>query len=143
KKAAALLASQSARPKSSQAPPLARGRDDAFAADVVEPSASPGTADKAKMKDSTSAKKVAATIEGDTEASASGRGKPASKKDAAKKTTSKGTAKAATLLRLARTLERSGKTEQALANYRQVVKDFPDSQSAKTAADRIKALEKD
>jgi YHS domain-containing protein len=143
KKAAALLASQSAKRTSSEAAPRVRGRDDAFAADVAESTASPGTSDKAKMKASASAKKDATTGNGDADASESGRGKPVTKKDAAKKTTSKGAAKAATLLRLARTLERSGKTEQALANYRQVVKDYPDSPSAKTAADRIKALEKE
>ena len=68
--------------------------------------------------------------------------KTASKKDAAKAPAAKPATRAATLVRLARTLERSGKTEQALANYRQVVKDYPDTPSAKTAAERIKALEK-
>ena len=43
----------------------------------------------------------------------------------------------------ARTLERSGKTEQALANYREVVKDYANTPSAKTAAERIKAIEKE
>jgi YHS domain-containing protein len=143
KKAAALLASQSAKPKSSESAPRARGRDDAFAADVVESSAAPSTANKGKMKDSAPAKKVSATADGNTSAPESGRGNAVPKKDATKKTVSKDAAKAATLLRLARTLERSGKTEQALANYRQVVKDYPDSSSAKTAADRIKALEKE
>jgi TolA-binding protein len=46
-------------------------------------------------------------------------------------------------VRLGRALERSGKTDQALANYRQVVKDYPDTPSAKTAKERLKDLEKD
>jgi YHS domain-containing protein len=50
------------------------------------------------------------------------------------------TAKAASLLRLGQALEKAGKTSGALDYYRQVVKDYPDSTQAKTAADRIKAL---
>ena len=49
-------------------------------------------------------------------------------------------AKAASLLRLGQNLEKAGKTAAALDYYRQVVKLYPDTPSAKTAAERIKAL---
>ena len=68
--------------------------------------------------------------------------KPAAKKDAGKAADSKA-ARAATLVRLGGTLERSGKTDAALSNYRRVVKDYAGTPAAKTAAERIKALEKE
>ena len=49
-------------------------------------------------------------------------------------------AKAASLLRLGQNLEKTGKAAAALSYYRQVVKLYPDTPSAKTASDRIKAL---
>ena len=49
-------------------------------------------------------------------------------------------AKAASLLRLGQNLEKNGKPAAALTYYRQVVKLYPDSPSARTASDRIKAL---
>jgi YHS domain-containing protein len=143
KKAALMAATQAAKPKSASGPPRSRGRDDAFAADVVESSASPVLPAKAKMRDTPEAKKAPAAKSDDGEATEPDRGKPAPKKDSAKTPASKATARAATLVRLGRALERSGKTEQALANYRQVVKDYPNTPSAKTAAERIKALEKE
>ncbi len=48
--------------------------------------------------------------------------------------------KAASQLRLGQNLEKSGKTAAALQYYRDVVKDFPGTPEAKTAAARIKAL---
>ena len=45
-------------------------------------------------------------------------------------------------LRMAQNLEKSGKADLALKSYRQLVKDYPGSPQAKTAAERIKALEK-
>ena len=50
------------------------------------------------------------------------------------------TARAASLVRGAQNLEKLGKTAAALTNYRQVVKSFPDTPAARTAAARIKAL---
>ena len=49
-------------------------------------------------------------------------------------------ARGATLLRLGQNLEKSGKTAAALKQYQQVVKDFPNTPAARTAADRIKTL---
>jgi hypothetical protein len=48
--------------------------------------------------------------------------------------------KAASLLRMGQGLERSKKSAAALGYYRQVVRDFPDSDEARTAAGRIGAL---
>jgi YHS domain-containing protein len=141
KKAALMAASQGAKPKSSGAPPRARGRDDAFAADVLESTESPGPAAAAKMKETPAAKKAAAPKKEESEANQPDKGKSAvPKKEAAKTPAAKAAARAATLVRLGRALERSGKTEQALANYREVVKDYPNTPSAKTAAERIKAI---
>lgn len=53
---------------------------------------------------------------------------------------SKASARAATQLRLGQGLEKSGKTAAAVKYYQQIVKDFPDTPQAKTAAARIKAL---
>lgn len=50
--------------------------------------------------------------------------------------------RAATALRIAQNLEKSGRADPALKSYRQVVKDYPGSPQAKTAAERIKILEK-
>lgn len=49
--------------------------------------------------------------------------------------------RAATLLRLGQALEKQGQIEGAMTYYRLVVKEYQDSPQAKTAADRINALE--
>jgi hypothetical protein len=49
--------------------------------------------------------------------------------------------RAATLLQSARNLEKSGKLDGAAKFYRQVIKDFPDSAEAKTAAEKLRSLE--
>ena len=72
---------------------------------------------------------------------AKAKNKAAPKKDTPKTVAAKAAARAATLVRLGRSLERAGKTDQALANYREVVKDLASTPSAKTAAERIKELE--
>ena len=50
-------------------------------------------------------------------------------------------AKASSLLKLGQNLEKSGKASSALGYYRQVLKMYPDTPSATTASERIKALE--
>jgi hypothetical protein len=50
--------------------------------------------------------------------------------------------RATTLLTVARNLEKSGKSEGAVAQYRRIMKEFPGSAEAETAAERIRALEK-
>ncbi len=141
-KKAALLSSQAGKAKSRQpAPRPSRGRDDAFAADVVESDASDTPPAKAQQKESTPAKKVtkADQAAGETADAETPKDKPGPKKKAGQTPA----AKAATLLRLGRTLERSGKPEAALANYREIVKDYASTPSAKAAAERIKAIEKE
>jgi hypothetical protein len=61
---------------------------------------------------------------------------------ASPKAVGKPAAKVASQLVLGQNLEKAGKTAAALKYYRQIVKDFPGTPSAKTAAARIKALEK-
>ncbi len=51
-------------------------------------------------------------------------------------------AKAASDLRLGQAFERAGKPDRALDTYKALVKKYPDTDAARTAADRIKALEK-
>ena len=50
-------------------------------------------------------------------------------------------AKAASLLRLGQNLEKTGKNAAALTYYRRIAKLYADTPSAKTADERIKALE--
>lgn len=52
----------------------------------------------------------------------------------------KNAARAASLLKSAQNLEKSGKTSAALSYYKDIVKKYPDTPQAKTAAARIKAL---
>jgi YHS domain-containing protein len=66
--------------------------------------------------------------------------KPAPKGESGK---SSDVSRAASLLRLGQNLEKSGKTAAALDYYRRVAKEYPDTPSAKTAAARIKTLEKE
>ena len=51
-------------------------------------------------------------------------------------------AKAASDLRLGQAFERAGKAKQAVDTYKALVKKYPDTTAATTAADRIKALDK-
>jgi hypothetical protein len=144
KKAALLLSnSQAGKGRQGQpAPRRVRGRDDAFAGDVVESDAPITPVAKAKQKESAPTEKVAKAGADAREAAETDKPKdnPAPKKKAAAQTPA---AKAATLLRLGRALERSGKTDAALINYREIVKDYASTPSAKTAAERIKAIEKE
>ena len=53
----------------------------------------------------------------------------------------KAVSRAASQLKIAQNLEKTGKTAAALKYYKQIVKDYPGTPQAKTAAARIKALE--
>jgi YHS domain-containing protein len=59
---------------------------------------------------------------------------------AASKPAADGAAKAAALLKLGQNLEKGGKPAAALKYYQQIVKEHPETPSAKTAAARIKAI---
>ena len=71
--------------------------------------------------------------------------KPEEAKAKAKGTTTKTMVvdekKAQTLLKMGQNLEKANKPKPALGYYRQIVKDFAKSSAAKTASERIKALE--
>lgn len=107
------------------APSRVKRSDDAFAGDVVEPSAKTEKA-KSKSMDKPSADSKPKTDDADADES------PAPEKKAADR--------AAGLLAIAKNLERAGKPAVALGYYRDIVKSYPDSPAAKTARERIKAL---
>jgi hypothetical protein len=146
KKAALMLGQQAGKTKGSQPTPArVSRREDAFAADVVDSEQTqtpPRTQKNESTKSTEKAGKTAASAD-----SAAPLEKPQSKsatnKSAAKSAASKPATRAATLLRLGRNLEKSGKTSAALTYFRQIVKDYPDTPAAKTAAERIKDLEKE
>ncbi|MDR3635214.1 MAG: YHS domain-containing protein [Isosphaeraceae bacterium] len=123
-KKAALRAEQEA--KSPGKPAAAgRGKDDG---------AFEGLVDEPKKKDMPKKK-----------AGASAKSKPADEPadDApagAKSDDDKNAAKAAALLKSGQNLEKSGKTAAALKYYQDIVKKYPDTPQAKTAAARIKAI---
>jgi YHS domain-containing protein len=85
----------------------------------------------AKSSTSGAMKKAPATASDDPS-------KPATKSDSSKPADA---SRAATTLRLAQNLEKTGKTAAALSYYRRIVKDYPGTTPAKTAAERIKVLE--
>ncbi len=84
----------------------------------------------------------------DTPKTATPAAKPAAPTESAKpapaaetsKSATDPTAKAASLLRLGQNLEKTNKSTAALDYYKQVVKLYPDTPSAKAAGERIKAL---
>jgi YHS domain-containing protein len=59
---------------------------------------------------------------------------------AARPTAETAASKAVSLLKLGQNLEKSGKSAAALKYYQQIVKEYPETASAKTASARIKAL---
>ncbi len=67
--------------------------------------------------------------------------KPTPKPDAKAQAPDKLAAKAATALRLAQNLEKSGKSAAALKFYKQLVKDYPGTTSARVASQRVKVIE--
>ena len=104
--------------------PVAKGKDDgSFDGLIGEPSA---------RKDAMPAAAKAGTKPKDAKAPADSNAAKA-KDDPA--------TKAARELQLGQNFEKGGKSKLALDHYRTVVKDYPDTEAAKTAAIRIKALE--
>jgi hypothetical protein len=102
--------------------------EDAFSGDVEQPAAKP----RANMEEP--------KVQEATEKTA----KDAVRKPSASarsQATDKVASRAATALRVAQNLEKSGKTEGALKAYKQIVRDHKGSPAAKTAGERIKALE--
>ncbi len=152
KKAALLNSSQSGKSKAGQ-PAVSRVSrfEDAFAGDVADSPEAPSAKAKGakesapKAKKTDKAKTVEETKTDDETASADEKpaAKPSSKEKGKSAPAAKAAARAATLLRLGRSSEKNGNPTAALSYYRQIVKDFAKTLSAKAAAERIKAIEKD
>jgi YHS domain-containing protein len=127
-KKAALMATQTGA-AAAKRPASRVGNDDgAFDGLVDEPAPSSRPAAKAKPQPRPKSAATRSTSPAPTLAPA-----PAAAKSAAR---------AATKLRLGQDLEKAGKTAPAIQFYREVVKDYPGTSQARTAAARIKALEK-
>jgi YHS domain-containing protein len=136
KKAALLSSTQAGKPRA-DAPGssgVSRSEDD-FAGDVTAaPSARMAGPGAAKSTASSPGKAAAAgTLSDDPKA----KPETSSSKPAATKAINR----AASLLQIAENLEKSGKVEAAIKDYKQIVKDYADTPSARKAASRIKALE--
>ncbi|MFI5461287.1 MAG: tetratricopeptide repeat protein [Isosphaerales bacterium] len=141
KKAALMLGAEGAKPKSNQPATSRVNRfEDAFAGDVVDSSAARTPSSKQEKTSPASTKKANKGAEA-SPSEIKPQQKPAAKKDSARSAASKLAGRAATLLRLGQNLEKTGKTTAALTYFRRIVKDFPDTPAAKTAAERIKALD--
>ncbi len=112
--------------------------EDAFAGDVVgSPAAQSKTAVAEPMKKRDGSD---AGAESTPETAKKSETIPAKKAADANKASRQAT-RAASLLKLGQNLEKADKTTAALGYYRQVVKDFAGTPAAKTAAERIKAIE--
>jgi YHS domain-containing protein len=123
-KKAALRAEAAA--KTPAKPTASVGKDDgAFDGLGDEPKAKPK--DPGKAKGATAAEKTKPALEGGPQKVDRPKADPA--------------ARAASLLKIGQNLEKSGKAAAALGYYRQVVKDYANTPAAKTAAERVKALE--
>ncbi len=134
KKASLLAASPAAKSKSAQSSASSVGRfEDAFAGDVVNSPRPAKPASDASSKTMTPAASAASARPSTANTS--------TKKDDDPSAIAKQSSRAASLLKLGQNLERSGKTTAALGYYRRVVKEFEKTQAAKTAAERITALE--
>ncbi len=133
-KKASLMAAQAGKAKSGQAAKPGVGRfEDAFANDVVE---SPSSAKPASDGSSKAMTKAEPATDSNTSTT-----KTSSTKEVERATLAKQASRAASLLKLGQNLEKAGKTTAALDYYRRVVKDFAKTAAARTAAERIKAIE--
>ena len=142
KKASLIAQAAGAKSKSDQPSTSKVSRfEDAFAGDVVERAGDEGQDRRGRGQPEVAKAETSPDPDAD-EAKSSSTGKSASKKAAGKTASSQPSARAASLLSIGQNLERSGKTDAALVNYKRIVKDYPDTPAAKTARQRIKAIEK-
>jgi YHS domain-containing protein len=138
-KKASLLAAQAGKSKSGRPASSGVGRfEDAFANDVVESPTQRKPAPDGANKIMTKAQPAPATRAADATTSTT---KTGSTPDDDRAVVAKQASRAASLLKLGQNLEKAGKTSAALDYYRRVVKDFAKMPAAKTAAERIKAIE--
>jgi hypothetical protein len=139
KKASLILKAEAGKAKSVGRPASRVSRlEDAFAGDVAEPE---GNFDSEAKPGSPA--EPAGKSDGSKAPSAADKATPPGAKGTKKQqltTASKNPAKAASLLQIGQNLERNGGTGAALPYYRRIVKDYPDTPAAKTAAARIKAI---
>jgi len=138
KKASLMLGSQAGKANSQPAASRVSRFEDAFAGDVPDSSTrgkqpSAPSNESAAKDDSTVARSPADSKTPTKTRSTKGGDPPAVGKPATL---------AGTLLKLGQNLEKAGKTTAALGYYRRVAKDFPATEAAKTAAARIKALDR-
>jgi hypothetical protein len=145
KKAALLQSAQAGKTKTNQPAASRVSRsEDAFAGDVVDEEPKPAPSVESKQKPAAASDKTGtSTASGDATHSPEKLKRKMETKTAGQSPAPKPATRAAALLRLGRNLEKSGKTKAALSYFRRVVKDYPDTPAAKTAAARIKSLEKD
>jgi YHS domain-containing protein len=140
KKASLIEAARTAKSGTGQAAAKGVSRfEDAFAGDVDESATKTEPASAGSKKTTT---KAGPTVESTPDGSANSTPKAGSKKVDDPRAADKEASRAASLLKLGKNLEKSGKTSAALDYYRRVVKDFAKAPAAKTAAARIKELEK-
>jgi YHS domain-containing protein len=140
KKASLMAQSAAAKSKTDQRAPSRVSRfEDAFAGDVVDEPAMKGKRPSTRGISKTKTAKADSDAD---EAKAPGTDKSASRKGAEKPATFQPYSRAATLLRIGQNLEKSGKASAALGYYKRIVKEFADTPAAKTAKQRIKAMEK-
>jgi hypothetical protein len=137
-KASLLLKVETGKPKPDKPSTSRVSRsEDAFASDVSEPDGKPdarsGRAPAADPVTTADADKAPARS-----ASADSKQRTRRTKDA--RAVSKDVTRAASLLQIAQNLEKNGRAAPALAYYRRIVKDYPNTPAAKTAAERVKAL---
>ncbi len=133
-KKASLMAAQAGKSKSGQPAASGVGRfEDAFANDVESPTQGKAAADGS----SKTMTKIQPAADSNTSTA-----KTSSTKENERAAVAKQASRAASLLKLGQNLEKSGKTTAALDYYRRVVKDFAKTAAAKSAAERIKALER-
>ncbi len=144
KKAGLMARSRGSKAKSGQGGPARVSRfEDAFAGDVPD-----APTIKAGGRSAKAVAKAAPTRDGsekeadDAASKSESWSQPARKKAEPKTAESRAASRAAGLLRIAQNLEKSGKSDAALENYQRIVKEFADTPAARTAKQRIKALEK-
>jgi hypothetical protein len=141
KKASLMAQSQAGRAQSNQPAPARVSRfDDAFASDVVETPAmkGKGTSNEASRKAEKPGTALATVTAADAEKVPK---KSTAKKDREKPAASQPSSRSAGWLQIGQNLEKNGKTDAALGYYRRIVKEYPNTPAAKTAAQRIKALD--
>ncbi len=146
-KKAKLMAQSAGAMKASQSAPARVSRfEDAFSGDVVDEPAKPkaGRSTKtapAKAKPKAEEKPAAESGDDSDDETPAAKGGSTAIKGTKKAPASSAANRAAGLLRIGQNLEKSGKADAALGYYRRIVKDFAGTPAAKTAGQRIKALE--